>query len=76
MDKLIIRDNKINLFTCQNIKSLENLKKDKRIVNKKSYIEESFGVIANIFIRGYDWFIKEAEKKVKKTHWSTISYMM
>lgn len=66
MEKLIIKDGKINLFTCQNDKSLEILKKDKRIVNKKSYIEDSFGVISDIFIRGYDWFVKEAEKRVKK----------
>lgn len=66
MDELIINDNKITLFTCQNIKSLEILKNDKRIVNKKEYIKESFGVIADIFIRGYDWFVKEADNRVKK----------
>lgn len=64
--KLIEKDNNIILFTCQNDKSLEVLRKEKILVNKKSYIENSFGVISNIFIRGYDWFVKEAEKRVKR----------
>lgn len=64
MDNLKVVDGKVILFTCQNDKSLENLKKNKKIVNKKSYIEESFGDISDIFLRGYNWFVETAETKV------------
>lgn len=56
------------LYTCQDIKSLELIKKNGRFVNKKKYIKDHFDDISYIFLRCYDWFVKEASKIVARPY--------
>ena len=56
----------VTLYTRQNDKTLRQLKRDGRIINHRAYVEMHFGDIAPLFMESYDWFTKEAAKRVPK----------
>ena len=56
----------VKLYTRQNDKTLLQLERDGRILNHKVYVELHFGSIAPLFMESYDWFTKEAEKRVPR----------
>lgn len=56
----------VKLYTRQNEKTLLQLKRDRRIINQRIYVELHFGSIAPLFMESYDWFTKEAAKRVPK----------
>lgn len=56
----------VTLWTRQDERSLEELKKNKVFVNKEEYIRNQYEDIADHFIKLYKWFVKEASKKVPK----------
>ena len=56
----------IILYTRQNDKTLYQLERDGRIINQRVYVEMHFGDIAPLFMESYDWFTKEAAKRVPK----------
>lgn len=64
------QNSKAYLYTVQNIKSLDILKKEGKFTNRKEYIEEHLGDIAPGFIQCYDWFVGEAEKIVKRPEYA------
>ena len=69
----------VTLYTRQNDKTLRQLKRDGRIINHRAYVEMHFGDIAPLFMESYDWFTKEAAKRVPKPEdvhapiWCSIS---
>lgn len=60
------KNGKAILFTRQDKRSLDVVEGKGRFINRKSYIEEGFGDISNFFLNPYDWFVKEASKRVSK----------
>jgi hypothetical protein len=71
--------NKVTLWTRQDIKSLENLKKQGVHRNKKEYIVQQFDDMAEHYINAYMWFVNSASKIVSKPQgvtfptWCSIS---
>ncbi len=69
----------VRLYTRQNDKTLHQLERDGRIINQRAYVEMHFGDIAPLFMESYDWFTKEAAKRVAKPEdvhapiWCSIS---
>ena len=69
----------VNLYTRQNDKTLYQLERNGRIINERIYVELHFGDIAPLFMESYDWFTREAAKKVAKPEdvkapiWCSIS---
>lgn len=69
----------VKLYTRQNDKTLYQLQRDHRIINQRIYVELHFGDIAPLFMESYDWFTKEAAKRVHKPEdvqapiWCSIS---
>lgn len=72
-------EKKVTLYTRQNDKTLRQLERDKRIINHRQYVQIHFGDIAPLFMESYDWFTKEASKRVPKPEdvhasiWCSIS---
>lgn len=58
--------NKVTLFTRQNIKSLEDIRRFGVHRIKRKYIEEQFEDIAEYYIYLYNWFVDKANEKVPK----------
>ena len=56
----------VKLYTRQNDKTLYQLERDGRLINQRVYVELHFGDIAPLFMESYDWFTKEAAKRVPK----------
>lgn len=69
----------VELYTRQNDKTLIQLKKDHRIINRREYVVLHLGDIAPLFMESYDWFTKEASKRLEKPNdvhapiWCSIS---
>lgn len=69
----------VKLYTRQNDKTLYQLERDGRIINQRVYVELHFGDIAPLFMESYDWFTKEASKRLPKPEdvhaptWCSIS---
>lgn len=57
---------KIKLWTQQSKKLKEQLFKQQRQTVKKRYIKKKYGTEAKIFLKAYNFFVKEAKKIVKK----------
>jgi hypothetical protein len=70
----------VKLWTRQDEKSLEQLERDGVIRNKREYIEEQYGIIADYFMNLYTWFTNTASKQVPLPEgvefpiWCSISY--
>lgn len=68
------------LWTRQDIRSLDILKRENVFRNKGKYIKEQYGDIAPHFMEKYGWFVKEANKFVPVPEgvefpiWCSISY--
>ena len=58
--------NTIRLYTRQNDKTLYQLNKNGRIINNRTYVKLHFGDIANFLLESYDWYTKEASKRLPK----------
>lgn len=75
----IMKENTVTLFTRQNDKTLLSLMKKGRIKNERRYVELHFGPDADLFLESYDWFTREAAKRlpkpddVKAPIWCSIS---
>lgn len=54
------------LFTSQDARSLEIIEKEGRFINKREYIESHMEDISPLILSCYDWFVKEAQKRVNK----------
>ncbi len=61
-----IEEEKIKLWTRQDIRSLEQLKESGIIRIKESHLREKFEEISDYILELYIWFNNEAEKKVPK----------
>ncbi|MFW5736767.1 MAG: DUF3841 domain-containing protein [Halanaerobium sp.] len=57
---------KIEIWTQQSKKVRELLFKEQRLTVKKRYIKQKYGSEAEIFLKAYDFFVKEAKKIVEK----------
>lgn len=68
------------LWTRQDIRSLDELEKNKIFRIKRDYIEEEYGDVADHFIKLYTWFVNVAKEKVPASKevkfpiWCSISY--
>ncbi|HRU42099.1 MAG TPA: DUF3841 domain-containing protein, partial [Candidatus Diapherotrites archaeon] len=75
---------KVTLWTRQDIRSLEDLKKEGVIRIKRKHLAEKFDLIADYIINLYNWFVNAADKMVPKPEgvefpiWCSISeeYML
>ena len=56
----------VRLYTRQNEKTLEQLQRDGRIINNRTYVRLHFGDMAQHYLDSYDWFTREAAKRVPK----------
>ena len=56
----------VRLYTRQNDKTLLALERNGRILNHRAYVELHFGDIAPLFMESYEWFTREAAKRVPK----------
>ena len=69
----------IRLYTRQNDKTLNSLEKKGRVINERMYVQLHFGPDADLFLDSYDWFTKEAQKRLEKPEdvsapiWCSIS---
>lgn len=74
-----IEEEKIKLWTRQDIRSLEQLKENGCIRIKESHLREKFEEISDYILELYIWFNNEADKKVPKPNgvefpiWCSIS---
>jgi hypothetical protein len=57
---------KIEVWTQQSKKVKDLLVEQQRLTVKRSYIEQKYGSEAKIFLKAYDFFVKEAKKIVEK----------
>lgn len=60
------RNGKTLLFTSQDERSLKIIEATGRFINKRKYIEEHMEDISPLILSCYDWFVKEAVKKIPK----------
>lgn len=60
------KEGKTILFTVQDKRSLNIIEKDGVFYNKKEYIEAHLQDISPMFLRCYDWFKVEAQKRVPR----------
>ena len=75
---------KVTLWTRQDIRSLEDLKKEGVVRIKRKHLVEKFDLIADYIINLYSWFVNAADKMVPKPEgvefpiWCSISeeYML
>lgn len=69
----------VRLYTRQNDKTLHALENKGRIINERKYVELHFGPDADLFLESYDWFTREASKRLEKPEdvtapiWCSIS---
>ncbi len=56
----------IEVWTQQSQKVKDLLFKEERLTVRKRYIKQKYGSEATIFLKAYDFFVKEAQKIVKK----------
>lgn len=71
MDK---ENNTIKLYTAQTDIVLRIIEKDKVCYSKKEFVRQKYLESSNIFITAYSWFVKEAEKIVKKPEKAEYPY--
>lgn len=70
----------VRLYTRQNEKTLAQLERNGRIINLRTYVAMHFGDVSKLYLESYDWFAREAAKRVPKpedvqaTIWCAISY--
>lgn len=57
---------KVTLWTRQDIKSVDELKKNRVIRIEKKHLIEKFGDMSDYIIKLYSWFVEEASKKIPK----------
>ena len=63
----------VRLYTRQNDKTLFQLEREGRILNRRAYVEMHFGSIAPLFMESYAWFTKEAEKRIQRPDYAEAS---
>lgn len=69
----------VTLYTRQNQKTLAQLERDGRIINRRLYVRLHFGDCADLFLESYEWFAAEAAKRVPRPEdvqlpiWCSIS---
>ncbi len=56
----------VKLYTRQNEKTLDQLMRDGRFINQRTYVKLHFGDMADHYLESYDWFTREAAKRVPK----------
>ena len=56
----------VTLYTRQNDKTLAQLERDGRVINQRLYVRLHFGDVADLFLESYEWFAREAAKRVPK----------
>lgn len=56
----------VRLYTRQDIRSLREIEEKGYFTNKISYVKENFGVISDYILSCYNYFVKEASKRVPK----------
>lgn len=56
----------VTLYTRQNDKTLAQLERDGRIINERLYVRLHFGDCADLFLESYEWFAREASKRVPR----------
>ncbi|MCH3953986.1 MAG: DUF3841 domain-containing protein [Eubacterium sp.] len=56
----------VRLYTRQNDKTLEQLRRDGRIINQRLYVQLHLGDIAPLFLESYDWLTERVAKIVPK----------
>ncbi len=67
------------LYTRQNDKTLLELRRSGRIINREVYVRLHFGDMAEHYLESYAWFTREAEKRVSRPEdvnasiWCSIS---
>lgn len=67
-------NNKIKLYTSQSDIVLQIIEKDGVCYSKKEFVSKKYSESSNIFITAYSWFVKEAEKIVKKPEKAEYPY--
>lgn len=56
----------VRLYTRQDVRSLKEIEEKGYFTNKISYVKENFGVISDYILNCYNYFVKEASKRVPK----------
>jgi len=56
----------VKLYTRQSDKTLAQLERDGRIINSRVYVKLHFGDMAAHYLESYDWFTREASRRVPK----------
>lgn len=56
----------VRLYTRQDIRSLKEIEEKGYFTNKISYVKENFGVISDYILNCYNYFVKEASKRIPK----------
>ena len=66
----------VRLYTRQNDKTLLMLEHGGRILNQRVYVQLHFGDMAKHYLECYDWFSREAAKRVPKPDISVLKRPM
>lgn len=66
-------EEQVRLYTRQNEKTLAQLERDGRIINRRIYVEMHFGDMAQHYLDSYDWFTAQAALRVPKPEDVTAS---
>ena len=62
----------VRLYTRQNDKTLLMLEHGGRILNQRVYVQLHFGDMAKHYLECYDWFSREAAKRVPKPDYAEL----
>lgn len=66
--------NKLIIWTQQSQKVVDKLKEAERLTVKKEFIQEKYGSEGEIFLKAYNFFVKEAEKIVPRPDGAEYPY--
>lgn len=73
-DKYQTSEGKIRLFTRQQEPVLRAIERDGYAVSREVYVSAKYGESAPIFLTGYRWYVKEAQKLVKRPETAEFPY--
>lgn len=73
-DRYQTSEGKIRLFTRQQDAVLRAIERDGYAVSREVYVSAKYGESAPIFLTGYRWYVREAQKLVKRPEKAEFPY--
>lgn len=68
------RDCGIRLYMSQSDAVLHAIERDGTCFSRREYVASKYGESARVFLTAYDWFVRELEKRVKRSEGAQYPY--